>query len=152
NPIELAEQVVGVPFEHIQGDAAGSGPRRFVFWRPPLLGDISANEHQSVFGEAAAVFAEALRAGDSGILFGRARVSVERMLLDVRRLVGPELAGRVSAYKSGYRADDRAEIEAGLRDGRLRGVVSTNALELGIDVGVLDVAVLAGYPGSTMSF
>jgi DEAD/DEAH box helicase domain-containing protein len=74
------------------------------------------------------------------------------MLLDVRRLVGPQLAGRVSAYKSGYRADQRAEIEAGLRSGQLRGVVSTNALELGIDVGALDVAVLAGYPGSNMSF
>src|SRR5712691_10003264 len=74
------------------------------------------------------------------------------MLLDVRRLVGPELAGRVSGYKSGSRADERAQIEAGLRSGELKGVVSTNALELGIDVGALDVAVLAGYPGSNMSF
>ena len=152
NPVELAEHVVGVPFEEVQGDSAGSGPRRFIFWRPPLLGDVGANEHESVFAEAAAVFAEAIAAGYSGILFGRARVSVERMLLDVRRLVGPALAGRISAYKSGYRADERAQIEAGLRSGVLRGVVSTNALELGIDVGALDVAVMAGYPGSTMSF
>jgi DEAD/DEAH box helicase domain-containing protein len=98
------------------------------------------------------IFAEALNAGYSGILFGRARVSVERMLLDVRRLVEPSLAERVSAYKSGYRADERARIEAGLRSGHLRGVVSTNALELGIDVGSLDLAVVAGYPGSSMSF
>jgi DEAD/DEAH box helicase domain-containing protein len=152
NPVELAEQVVGLPFREVHGDTAGSGPRRFLFWRPPLLGDESANEHESLFAESAAVFAEALRGGYSGILFGRARVSVERMLLDVRRLVGPEMAGRVSAYKSGYRADQRAEIEAGLRSGQLRGVISTNALELGIDVGALDVAVLAGYPGSNMSF
>jgi DEAD/DEAH box helicase domain-containing protein len=152
NPIELAEQVVGLKFEEIQGDAAGAGARRFVFWRPPLRGDLSANEHESVLQEAAAIFAEALRAGYSGILFGRARTSVERMLLDVRRLVGPELGGRVSAYKAGYRADERAQIEAGLRSGALRGVVSTNALELGIDVGALDVAVIAGYPGSNMSF
>ena len=152
NPVELAEHVVGLPFREVHGDTAGSGPRRFLFWRPPLLGDESANEHESVFTESAAVFAEALRAGYSGILFGRARVSVERMLLDVQRLVGPQLASRVSAYKSGYRADQRAEIEAGLRSGQLRGVVSTNALELGIDVGALDIAVLAGYPGSNMSF
>jgi DEAD/DEAH box helicase domain-containing protein len=152
NPVELAELVVGLPFVEVHGDTAGSGPRRFLFWRPPLLGDASANEHESVFTEASAVFAEALRAGYTGILFGRARVSVERMLLDVRRLVGPQLAGRVSAYKSGYRADERAQIEAGLRSGELRGVVSTNALELGIDVGALDIAVLAGYPGSNMSF
>jgi DEAD/DEAH box helicase domain-containing protein len=152
NPVELAEAVVGVPFVEVHGDTAGSGPRRFLFWRPPLRGDKSANEHESVFLEAASIFAEALRAGYSGILFGRARVSVERMLLDVQRLVGPGLAGQVSAYKSGYRADERAEIEAGLRSGRLRGVVSTNALELGIDVGALDVAVIAGYPGSSMSF
>jgi DEAD/DEAH box helicase domain-containing protein len=152
NPVELASEVVGQPFVEVLGDAAGAGARRFLFWRPPLRGDESLNEHQSVFLEAAAIFAEALRAGYNGILFGRARVSVERMLLDVRRLVGPELAGRVSAYKAGYRADERAEIESGLRSGMLRGVVSTNALELGIDVGALDVAVIAGYPGSSMSF
>ena len=152
NPVELAEAVVGAPFVEVHGDTAGIGPRRFLFWRPPLRGEESANEHESVFLEAASIFAEALRGGYSGILFGRARVSVERMLLDVQRLVGPELAGRVSAYKSGYRVDERAEIEAGLRSGRLRGVVSTNALELGIDVGALDVAVMAGYPGSLMSF
>jgi DEAD/DEAH box helicase domain-containing protein len=152
NPVELAEAVIGLQFEEVQGDSAGAGARRFLFWRPPLRGDESLNEHESVFLEAASIFAESLRAGYNGILFGRARVSVERMLLDVRRLVGPELAGRVSAYKAGYRADERAEIEAGLRSGALRGVVSTNALELGIDVGALDVAVIAGYPGSTMSF
>jgi DEAD/DEAH box helicase domain-containing protein len=152
NPVELAEQVVGQPFVEVQGDAAGSAPRRFLFWRPPLRGDPDANEHESILGEAAAVFAAALSAGYSGILFGRARISVERMLLDVRRLVSPALAERVSAYKSGYRADERARIEADLRSGRLRGVVSTNALELGIDVGSLDLAVLAGYPGSSMSF
>lgn len=152
NPVELAEHVAGVPFVEVRGDAAGAGPRRFVFWRPPLRGDISANEHESVLQEAAGIFAEALRAGYSGILFGRARVSVERMLLDVRRLVGPELAPRVSAYKAGYRADERARIEADLRSGVLCGVVSTNALELGIDVGALDVAVIAGFPGSNMSF
>jgi DEAD/DEAH box helicase domain-containing protein len=152
NPVELASEVIGQPFVEVHGDASGAGARRFLFWRPPLRGDESLNEHESVFLEAAAIFAETLRAGYNGILFGRARVSVERMLLDVRRLVGPELAGRVSAYKAGYRADERAEIEAGLRSGALRGVVSTNALELGIDVGALDVAVIAGYPGSTMSF
>jgi DEAD/DEAH box helicase domain-containing protein len=152
NPVELAEQVVGEPFVEVQGDAAGAGPRRFLFWRPPLRGEPEANEHESILGEAAMIFAEALNAGYSGILFGRARVSVERMLLDVRRLVEPSLAERVSAYKSGYRADERARIEAGLRSGHLRGVVSTNALELGIDVGSLDLAVVAGYPGSSMSF
>src|SRR5262252_642604 len=152
NPVELAEQVVGQPFVEVHGDSAGAGARRFLFWRPPLRGDESANEHESVFLEAASIFAESLQAGYSGILFGRARVSVERMLLDVRRLVGPQLAARISAYKAGYRADERAEIESGLRSGTLRGVVSTNALELGIDVGALDVAVIAGYPGSSMSF
>jgi DEAD/DEAH box helicase domain-containing protein len=152
NPVELAQKVLGLPFVEVHGDSAGAGARRFLFWRPPLRGDESLNEHESVFLEAASIFAESLQAGYNGILFGRARVSVERMLLDVRRLVGPRLAAQVSAYKAGYRADERSEIEAGLRTGALRGVVSTNALELGIDVGALDVAVIAGYPGSTMSF
>src|SRR5207237_3262873 len=87
NPVELAEQVIGVPFIEVHGDTAGAGPRRFLFWRPPLRGDESANEHESVFLEAASIFAETLRAGYSGILFGRARVSVERMLLAVPRFV-----------------------------------------------------------------
>jgi DEAD/DEAH box helicase domain-containing protein len=152
NAQELAEAVVGSPFVPVVGDAAGAGPRRLLLWRPPLRGDATANEHESVLGEAASVFAEALRTGHSGILFGRARQSVERMLLDVRRMVGPELAPRVSAYKSGLRPEERARIERDLRSGQLRGVVSTNALELGIDIGALDVAVLAGYPGSMMSF
>src|SRR5262249_8238061 len=107
NPVEMAESVGGLPFVEILGGTAGSGPRRFVFWRPPLMGDIGSNQHAGVATEAAAVFAEAMRAGYSGILFGRARVTVERMLLEVRRLVGPQLAGRVSGYKSGYRADER---------------------------------------------
>lgn len=152
NPVELAQGVVGAPFIEVRGDAAGTGARRFLFWRPPLRGAEEANEHESVFAESTAVFAEALRAGYRGILFGRARVSVERMLLDLKRQVGPALADRVSAYKSGYRADERAQIEAGLRSGALVGVVSTNALELGIDIGSLDLVVLAGYPGSAMSF
>src|SRR5207237_7723247 len=100
NPVELAEQVVGAPFVEIQGDSAGAGPRRFVFWRPPLLGDISANEHESVLTEAAAVFAEALRGGYSGILFGRARMRVHRMLLDVRRRVGPRPDARRAAAEA----------------------------------------------------
>ncbi|MBV9580619.1 MAG: DEAD/DEAH box helicase, partial [Chloroflexi bacterium] len=105
NPVELAQEVVGAPFVEVHGDSAGAGARRFVFWRPPSRGDESLNEHESVFLEAASIFAESLQAGYTGILFGRARVSVERMLLDVRRLVGPRLAGQVSAYKAGYRAD-----------------------------------------------
>lgn len=152
NAVELAEELVGLPFALVDGDTSGTGQRRFLFWRPPLRGSLEANEHASVLQEAAAIFAELLQAGRRGILFGRSRQSVERMLLDVRRLVRPELAERVSAYKSGYRAEERSRIEAGLREGRLVGVVATNALELGIDMGVLDVAVLAGYPGSVMSF
>ncbi len=87
NPVELAEHVVGQPFVEIHGDAAGSGPRRFLFWRPPLRGDPEANEHESILGESAAIFAEALSAGYSGILFGRARMSVERMRPPARRRI-----------------------------------------------------------------
>jgi hypothetical protein len=89
NPVELAGASIEIT-------AVGTAKPASISLRPPLLGDASANEHESVFGEAAA-FSLPSTAPASGILFGRARVSVERMLLDVRRLVSPQLAQRVRA-------------------------------------------------------
>lgn len=151
NPEHLAEHLVGAPFSRIDGDGAGASARRFLFWSPPLVGDPSDNVHRSVLREAVGLFVELLRQGRAVILFGKSRVAVERMFADALAALGPDWAPRLSAYKAGYLAHERAHIEQGLREGRIRGVVATNALELGIDVGSLDAAVLAGYPGTVMS-
>ncbi|MBI2939358.1 MAG: DUF1998 domain-containing protein, partial [Chloroflexi bacterium] len=121
------------------------------FWRPPLQGSAELNEHHSATAEAVALFVELIRKGRTVILFGRSRTGVERMLAEAREELGPDLGQQVSGYKAGYTPEERGRIEADLREGRLRGVVATNALELGIDIGTLDAAVLAGYPGTVMS-
>jgi DEAD/DEAH box helicase domain-containing protein len=151
NPAELAERLAGVPFSAVTGEGAGAFARQFLFWRPPQRGDVGANEHHSALEEAVILLVELVRAGRTVLLFGRSRVMVERMLIDARARLGPELGQRLSGYKAGYAPEERRRIEAGLRDGRLRAVIATNALELGIDVGALDAVVLAGYPGTIMS-
>ncbi|MBI2939742.1 MAG: DEAD/DEAH box helicase, partial [Chloroflexi bacterium] len=148
NPGELAERLVGLPFSPIAADGAGTSARRFLFWRPPLQGSAELNEHHSATAEAVALFVELIRKGRTVILFGRSRTGVERMLAEAREELGPDLGQKVSGYKAGYTPEERGRIEADLREGRLRGVVATNALELGIDIGTLDAAVLAGYPGT----
>lgn len=156
NPAELAERLTGLPFDQtITGDGAGSSARRFLFWRPPLWSDEALNEHRSTTLEAVLLFIELLKAGRTTILFGKSRTAVERMLAEARQALGKDgaadLAARISAYKAGYTPEERRRIEADLRAGYLRGVIATNALELGIDVGGLDAAILAGYPGTVMS-
>ena len=148
NPAELAERLTGREFAVVSGDGAGACARRFILWRPPKR---EGRFSRSTLTESVALFDELLRAGRTAILFGQSRVAVERMLALARQDLPPNLAELVSAYKSGYTAEERAEIEARLREGKLRGVIATNALELGIDIGSLDAAVLAGYPGSVMS-
>ena len=91
-----------------------------------------------------------LRAGRQTIVFGRARVAVEILLTGLRESLREHLGprSRIRGYRGGYLPTERRAIERGLRNGEVLGVVSTNALELGVDIGALDVAVLAGYPGS----
>ncbi len=148
NPGDLAESLAGRQFQVITGDGAGAHRRRFLFWQPR---EQQRRARASETQEAVALFVELLRAGRTAILFGRSRMSVESMAAAARDELEPHLAERISAYKSGYTAEERRQIESGLRQGHLRGVVATNALELGIDIGSLDAAVLAGYPGSVMS-
>ena len=91
-----------------------------------------------------------LRAGRQTVVFGKSRVAVEIMLSNLRETLRADLGprSRIRGYRGGYLPTERRSIERGLRDGEVLGVVSTNALELGVDIGRLDVAVLAGYPGS----
>ena len=140
NPRELAERLFGLPFTLVEESGAPRGPRHVFL--------LSPDEHPLAF--ATALFARCVRAGIKTIAFCKSRRATELLYAWVVER-HPELRNVVSAYRSGYLPEERREIEAALFGGRLQGVVSTSALELGIDVGGMDAAILVGYPGSIMS-
>jgi DEAD/DEAH box helicase domain-containing protein len=149
NPQELAEQLTGRPMHLIDRNGAPAGERHVLLVDPPLL-DPSTGARGSALTVAQRWALPFLRAGRQTIVFGRARTSVEIILSGLREALresyGPR--SRVRGYRGGYLPTERRSIEHGLRDGEVLGVVSTNALELGVDIGRLDVSILAGYPGS----
>ena len=149
NPQELAEQLTGRPMRLIDRNGAPAGERHVLLVDPPLL-DPSTGARGSALTVAQRWALPFLRAGRQTIVFGRARTSVEIILSGLREALresfGPR--SRVRGYRGGYLPTERRSIEQGLRDGEVLGVVSTNALELGVDIGRLDVSILAGYPGS----
>ncbi len=155
NPDEFASRLLGLPVTVINDDGAPSGPRWFALWNPPLVnGDRSAPARKSALGEATGLFTELVAQGVRTIAFTKARKITElvaRYAGTRLRESSPELAGRISPYRAGYLPEDRRRIERRLFDGDLMGVVSTSALELGIDVGGLDAAVLVGFPGTIAS-
>jgi DEAD/DEAH box helicase domain-containing protein len=153
NPLELAQRLLEVEdVDVIDRSGAPRGERRLVFYNPPLL-DRSLGVRRSSLLEARRIAAQWIRSGVQTIVFCRSRLQVEVMLSYLQQDLGPRLDARrrVRGYRSGYLPLERREIEAGLRDGEVLGVVSTNALELGIDIGSLQAAVLVGYPGTIAS-
>jgi DEAD/DEAH box helicase domain-containing protein len=149
NPSELAHMLTGRPAKLVDRNGAPSGERHVLLVDPPVM------EPASGARGSAATLAQRwalpfLRAGRQTIVFGRSRVAVEILLTGLREALresyGPR--SRVRGYRGGYLPTERRSIERGLRDGEILGVVSTNALELGVDIGRLDVSILAGYPGS----
>ena len=155
NPEEFAARLLGLPVTVIDDDGAPSGPKWFALWNPPLInGERSAAARKSALGEATGLFADLVGQGVRTIAFTKARKITEliaRYAGARLREESPELAGRISPYRAGYLPEDRRRIERRLFDGDLLGVVSTSALELGIDVGGLDAAVLVGFPGTIAS-
>ncbi|MHB8142319.1 MAG: DEAD/DEAH box helicase [Thermoleophilia bacterium] len=153
NPAELASALTGMDFELVSGDGSPSGERQIVFWNPPLL-DESLGIRKSTFGESSMLLAELLKKRARTIVFTRTRKGTElvykyaRGLLDDRQ---PELAGAIAPYRGGYTPGQRRQIEKSLFDGELLGVVSTSALELGIDVGGIDAVISATFPGTVAS-
>jgi DEAD/DEAH box helicase domain-containing protein len=149
NPAELAAQLTGRQPRLVDRNGAPRGERHIVLVDPPLL-DTATGARLSALTHAQRWALPFLRAGRQTIVFGRARVAVEIMLTGLREALresyGPR--SRLRGYRGGYLPTERRAIERGLRDGEILGVVSTNALELGVDIGALDVAILAGYPGS----
>jgi len=149
NPRELAETLTGRSIHVIDRNGAPAGVKHVVVLDPPPIDDRLGIRPGSagLAQQAALTF---LRAGRQTIVFAKARVLVEILLSRLREALreGRGPLQRVRGYRSGYLPSERREIEAGLRSGEILGVVSSNALELGIDIGRLDVAVLAGYPGT----
>jgi DEAD/DEAH box helicase domain-containing protein len=149
NPAELAGQLTGRTPRLIDRNGAPAGPRHVLLVDPPLL-DPATGARGSALTHAERWALPFIRAGRQTIVFGRARVAVEIILTRLREALREHLGprSRIRGYRGGYLPTERRAIERGLRDGEILGVVSTNALELGVDIGALDVAVLAGYPGS----
>ena len=149
NPSELAQMLTGRPARLVDRNGAPSGERHVLLVDPPVMEPASgARGSASTLAQRWAL--PFLRAGRQTIVFGRSRVAVEILLTGLREALresyGPR--SRVRGYRGGYLPTERRSIERGLRDGEILGVVSTNALELGVDIGRLDVSILAGYPGS----
>src|ERR1700686_2766209 len=153
NPLELAKRLLEEEnVELVDRNGAPRGERRLIFYNPPLVNREMGIRRSSML-EARRIAAPWIRAGSQTIVFCRSRLQVEVMLSYLRQDLAPRLDAnrRVRGYRAGYLPLHRREIEAGLRAGEITGVVSTNALELGIDIGSLQAAVLVGYPGTIAS-
>ena len=149
NPQELAERLLGRPVALVSENGAPAGEKHVLIYNPPVV-DRALGIRRSSLLEAGRLTREALEQGIPTILFTRSRINVEVLLTTlrqdlVRRGLSPDL---VAGYRGGYLPGERRAVEQGLREGRIRGVVTTNALELGVDIGSLQLAVLHGYPGS----
>jgi DEAD/DEAH box helicase domain-containing protein len=153
NPRELAQRLLEEEnIALVDRSGAPRGERRLIFYNPPLLSRELGVRRSSML-EARRIAAPWIRDGVQTIVFCRTRLQVEVMLSYLRQDLDPRLdsSRRVRGYRAGYLPLHRREIEAGLRSGEITGVVSTNALELGIDIGSLQCAVLVGYPGTIAS-
>ena len=153
-PDALASALWGQPVEAVTEDGSPRGERLVALWNPPLLDDPSrwgGRTRASAHGETAALLAQLVAAGHRSIGFCRSRRGTEVVAADVRRRVPSGLAETVRPYRGGYLPAERREIEGELFGGRLRAVVATTALELGVDIGGLDACVLDGFPGTIAS-
>jgi len=153
NPGELAELLVGERVEVVDDDGAPRGPRLFAFWNPARP-RTEGGARPSASAEAERILVTLMRRGVQSIAFTRSRVAAELIYRYAREALERDrdgLAERLSPYRGGYLPEERRAIERRLFEGELRGVISTNALELGIDVGSLDAAILVGFPNTIAS-
>ncbi|MBM4370191.1 MAG: DEAD/DEAH box helicase [Deltaproteobacteria bacterium] len=152
NPGELAARLIGRPVEVVERSGAPRGRRHVVLYNPPVVNS-ELGIRASYLQKTRSLVQDLLRRDLSVIVFALSRLNVELLLKYLREGVGKE--GRdpaaVQGYRGGYLPSRRREIEAGIREGRIRCVVATNALELGIDIGSLEACVVAGYPGTQAS-
>ncbi len=153
NPGEHAEKLTGLPFTVVSNDGSPHGGKDFVFWNPPLVDD-KKESRRSANGEATFIFTELVEKEIRTLTFARTRRLTELIYNYSRQRLAKIdhlLANKIRPYRAGYLAQDRRKIEKELFTGKLIGVVATNALEVGIDIGDLEATVLTGYPGSVSS-
>jgi DEAD/DEAH box helicase domain-containing protein len=149
NPGELASRLIEDSVEVQAENGAPAAEKTFVFYNPPVV-NRALGIRRSYINEASRVAQEFLKHDLQTMVFANSRLHTE-IILTYLQQANPQLPGKPEAirgYRGGYLPNERREIERGLRDGRIRGVVNTSALELGIDVGSLDTVVMAGYPGT----
>jgi DEAD/DEAH box helicase domain-containing protein len=152
NPRELAERITGETVEEIAESGAPSGEKVFLCYNPPVVNP-ELGIRAPYLGEAARLAVRFLKHRIPTIVFAQSRLATEVLLSAIKQGVADKTgdAGIVRGYRGGYLPTRRRAVEKGLREGEVLGVVSTNALELGVDIGHLDVSVLAGYPGTIAS-
>lgn len=151
NPLELAENLTGKKMTLIDNNGAPSGKKHFLFYNPPIVNK-PLNIRRSATLEVRKLAGELLKNRIQTIVFARSRVRVEILLTYLQELVKNQLGPKsIRGYRGGYLPTERRAIEKGLRNGDIYGVVSTNALELGVDIGQLQVCIMTGYPGSIAS-
>ncbi|MBI4271383.1 MAG: DEAD/DEAH box helicase [Candidatus Rokubacteria bacterium] len=152
NPAELAQRLTGEAVEEIAESGAPTGDKLFVCYNPPVVNP-ELGIRAPYLGEASKLAVRFLREKVATIVFAQSRLATEVLLAAIKGGVADKTgdSGIVRGYRGGYLPTRRRAVEKGLREGEVLGVVSTNALELGVDIGHLDVAVLAGYPGAIAS-
>lgn len=158
-PAQTASELLGQTVTAITEDGSPHGGRTVALWEPALLTDLigenGAPVRRAAGTEASRVMADLIAEGARTLTFVRSRIGAELTALGARaRLenVAPDLAPLVASYRAGYLAEDRRALEHALTEGELRGLATTNALELGVDIAGLDAVVLAGFPGTVASF
>lgn len=159
DPADSASRLIGAPCVAVTEDGSPRGARTIALWEPPLIEALTAENgapvRRSATTESARIMADLVQEGARTLTFVRSRRAAELTAMEARRRlteVDPLLGERVAAYRGGYLAEDRRELETALSEGSLLGAAATNALELGVDIAGLDAVVISGFPGTVASF
>ncbi|MDE0642553.1 MAG: DEAD/DEAH box helicase [bacterium] len=150
NPVDLAQRLCGTEVALVDKDESPTGERIVAVWNPPLE-DKQSGARRSPVSETTDLYVDLVNRGVHTIAFGRSRRATELIHINAASRLGRK-AGLISPYRAGYTAADRRDIESRLFSGQLVGVSATNALELGVDIGGLDAALLCTFPGTISSF
>lgn len=151
NPKELAERLTNTTHELISQNGAPIGKKHFVFYNPPIIHPTFGVRRSAIL-EVRDLASKLYKEGVQTIIFAKSRVRVEMLVTYLNELTKKKLSDQtIRGYRGGYLPSERREIEKGLRDGTIQTVVSTNALELGVDIGQLQACIMTGYPGNIAS-